>query len=116
MYDRDNVFARILRGELPCDKVSENRFAIAINDASPRARVHVLVVPRGEYADLTDFLGRAGAEEKAGVLDLVREVALGLGLDGNGYRVVANIGKWGGQAVPHLHFHILGGEPLANAL
>ena len=115
MYDNRNIFSLILKGEAPAEFVAEFPFAAAIRDLNPKAKTHILVLPRGEYSDFSDFAERASPEEKAGVLDAILAAARKAGLAENGYRIIANTGKWGGQAVPHLHFHILGGEPLDGA-
>ncbi len=109
-YDRDNIFARILRGEIPCDKVYEDEHALAFRDIHPLAPVHTLVVPKGEYADLDTFTREAPAELVAGFLRAIGEVARLEGLAEEGYRLIINNGPDGGQEVPHLHAHILGGR------
>jgi len=109
-YDPDNIFARILRGELPCDKVYEDEHALAFHDISPQAPVHVLVVPKGEYVSWDDFSAKADAEEIAGFVRAVGKVARELGLVEPGYRMIANIGPDSGQVVPHLHVHLCGGK------
>lgn len=111
-YDRDNIFAKILRGEIPCDKVYEDEWALAFNDIAPQAPVHVLVVPRGEWVSWDDFSARAEPEEIAGFIRAVGHVAREKGLVEPGYRLLANVGGHGGQEVPHLHVHLFGGAPL----
>ena len=108
IYDPNNVFAKILRGELPCSKVYENEHALAFNDISPQAPVHVLVIPKGQYVSMDDFSEHATLEEIVGFTKAVGETARILGLAENGYRTVTNIGHDGLQEVPHLHTHILG--------
>ena len=115
-YDRNNVFARILRGEIPCKKVYEDDHVLAFHDINPQAPVHVLVIPKGEYVSLVDFSANASAEESAALLRAVGAVARQLGLDERGYRVLANCGHDGHQEVPHLHFHIFGGRRLGHML
>ena len=115
-YDPNNIFAKILRGEIPCKKVYEDDFALAFHDIQPRAPVHVLVVPKGPYVSLSDFSAEAPAELVAGFLRAVGTVARQLGLDQSGYRILANTGEDGGQEVPHLHIHIFGGRPLGPML
>jgi len=111
-YDPNNVFARILRGELPCRKVYEDAFALAFHDANPQAPVHVLVIPKGEYVSNMDFSARAPAEMVAGFWRAVGTVARELGLEAEGYRLVANNGHGGGQVVFHFHVHVVsGGRP-----
>jgi histidine triad (HIT) family protein len=107
-YDRNNVFARILRGELPCRKVYEDEHAFAFHDINPRAAVHVLVIPKGEYVSLVDFTREAPSETIVGFWRAVVEVARQLGVEG-GYRIAANHGPSGGQLVFHFHVHIVSG-------
>ncbi|MFM5907634.1 MAG: histidine triad nucleotide-binding protein [Novosphingobium sp.] len=109
-YDSNNVFAKILRGEIPCDKVYEDEWAFAFHDINPQAPVHLLVIPRGAYVSLDDFSEKAPAEEVAGLIRAVGRVARDAGLVDPGYRMLANIGGHGHQEVPHLHVHILGGQ------
>ena len=109
-YDRNNIFARILRGEVPCKKVYEDEFALAFHDINPLAPVHVLVIPKGEYVSSADFCSEAPAELVAGFWRAVAAVARELGLDDQGYRLVANHGPNGGQLVFHFHVHIVSGK------
>ena len=111
-YDENNVFARILRGELPCDKVHESEHALAFRDINPLAPVHVLVIPKGRYVSMDDFTAKASAEEIAGFFQAVGETARALGVDASGYRMLANHGRDANQEVPHFHVHIFGGAPL----
>ena len=113
-YDRNNVFAKILRGEAPCTKVYEDEFAFAFENNRPAAPVHVLVVPKGEYVSAADFAASAPAELIVGFWRAVGRVASKLGLDGSGYRLVANHGADANQEVFHLHVHIIGGKKLAG--
>lgn len=115
-YDENNIFARILRGELPCAKVYEDEHALAFNDIGPQAPVHILVIPKGPYVSWDDFSARASAEEIAGFVKAVGHVARAAGLVEPGYRLLANVGLNGGQEVPHLHVHIFGGRPLGPML
>ena len=115
-YDPDNIFARILRGEIPCDKVFEDEHALAFNDIAPQAPVHVLVVPKGAYVSWDDFSATAPADAIAGFVRAVGTVARDLGLVQPGYRMMANIGTYGGQEVPHLHVHLFGGMPLGRMI
>jgi diadenosine tetraphosphate (Ap4A) HIT family hydrolase len=115
-YDPANVFARILRGELPCRKVYEDQYALAFHDIAPWAPVHILVIPKGAYVSADDFTARASAEEIAGFMRAVGAVARAAGLGDAGYRLIANTGAGGGQEVPHFHVHILGGRPLGPML
>ena len=116
IYDPNNVFAKILRGELPCSKVYENEHALAFNDISPQAPVHVLVIPKGQYVSMDDFSEHATLEEIVCFTKAVGETARILGLAENGYRTVTNIGHDGLQEVPHLHTHIFGGTRLGSML
>jgi histidine triad (HIT) family protein len=111
-YDDSNVFARILRGELPCTRVLETEWALAFHDLHPRAPVHVLVIPRGRYVSLSDFAARASEAEIAGFWRAVGEVARGLDLEAGGYRALTNMGQNAGQEVPHFHVHVFGGGAL----
>jgi diadenosine tetraphosphate (Ap4A) HIT family hydrolase len=112
-YDRNNVFARILRGELPCKKVYEDEFALAFHDIHPQAPVHVLVIPKGEYVSSADFCASAPAELLIGFWRAVAIVARDLGLEDQGYRLVANHGPNGGQLVFHFHVHLFSGRPMS---
>jgi diadenosine tetraphosphate (Ap4A) HIT family hydrolase len=115
-YDDGNVFARILRGELPCKKIYEDEHALAFHDISPRTPVHALVIPKGAYVSMDDFSARASAEEIAGFFRAVGHVARELGLAQPGYRFLANTGEHGLQEVPHFHVHIFGGAPLGSMI
>ncbi len=115
-YDRNNVFARILRGEIPCRKVYEDEFALAFHDIRPQAPVHVLVIPKGEYVSFDDFAAQAPAAEQAGFVAAVGKVARQLGLAADGYRILANHGVNAGQEVPHFHVHVFGGRRLGRML
>lgn len=113
-YDSNNIFAKILRGEIPCKKVYEDDHVLAFHDIAPQAPSHILVLPKGAYRDMTDFSAKAGADEIAALFRAVGKVAKGQGLDETGYRVISNCGANGGQEVPHLHLHILGGRRLGR--
>ncbi|WBV43016.1 histidine triad nucleotide-binding protein [Pseudoroseomonas cervicalis] len=115
-YDEGNIFARILRGEIPARKVLEDEHALAFHDIAPQAPVHVLVIPKGRYVSVADFSASAGAEEVAGFWRAVGLVARQLGLESQGYRVLTNMGEDAGQEVPHFHVHILGGRRLGPML
>ena len=115
-YDDANVFARILRGEIPCRKVYEDEWALAFHDIAPQAPTHVLVIPKGKWCGWADFSEKASAEEIAGFVRAVGKVANELGLEAPGYRLLVNLGKDSGQEVPHLHVHIFGGRPLGRML
>jgi diadenosine tetraphosphate (Ap4A) HIT family hydrolase len=115
-YDPNNVFARILRGEIPCKKVYEDAHTLAFHDINPQAKVHVLVIPKGAYVSMADFSARASETEIAGLVRAVGKVATDLGLDGSGYRILANHGPNSHQEVPHLHVHIFGGQKLGRMI
>ncbi len=115
-YDDNNVFARILRGELPCRKVYEDDYALAFHDINPLAPVHVLVIPKGRYVDMSDFTENASDAEIAGFFRAVGRTAERLGLKEGGYRVLSNCGRDANQEVPHLHVHIFGGANLGPML
>lgn len=115
-YDDSNIFAKILRGEIPSTRVYEDEWAIAFEDIHPQAQVHTLVIPRGRYVSWDDFSARASDAEIAGFVRAVGAVARAKGLVESGYRLLANTGRHGGQEVPHLHVHIFGGEPLGRMI
>lgn len=115
-YDDDNIFARILRGEIPCRKVYEDDFALAFFDIAPQAPHHILVIPKGRYVSWDDFSASAPDAEIAGFVRAVGTVARDAGLVEPGYRLLANIGGHGHQEVPHLHVHVFGGRPLGRML
>lgn len=115
-YDDNNIFARILRGEIPARRVYEDDFALAFHDIAPQAPVHVLVIPKGRYVSWDDFAAKAPDAEIAGFVRAVGHVARAEGLVEPGYRLLANIGGHGGQEVPHLHVHLFGGRPLGPML
>ena len=115
-YDVNNIFARILRGEIQAKTVYEDEFAMAFHDIAPQAPAHVLVIPRGAYVSWADFSEHASDAEIAGFVRAVGTVARQLGLDEPGYRLLANAGPHSHQEVPHLHVHIFGGRPLGPLL
>ncbi|HEV2043783.1 MAG TPA: histidine triad nucleotide-binding protein [Sphingomicrobium sp.] len=115
-YDDQNIFAKILRGEIPCNKVYEDEHVLAFHDIAPLAPVHVLVIPKGPYVSLDDFSKDASDAELAALVRAAGEVARIVGADTQGYRILANTGKRSGQEVPHLHFHLFGGQPLGPML
>jgi histidine triad (HIT) family protein len=115
-YDGSNIFARILRGEIPAKTVYEDDHALAFHDINPQAPVHILVIPKGAYVSWDDFSANGSAEEIAGFVKAVGHVAREQGLVGKGYRLLANVGMASGQEVPHLHIHIFGGRPLGPML
>ena len=113
-YDDANIFARILRGEIPCQKVAESEHALAFRDINPQAPVHVLVVPKGRWVSAADFHAGASDTEIAGFWRLVGQVAKAEGLEPRGYRLLTNMGEEGGQEVPHFHVHVFGGRRLGR--
>jgi len=116
-YDDQNIFAKILRGEIPCNKIYENEFVLSFHDINSQKKIHALVIPKGKYIDLDDFSLNASPEEMVGLLKGINIVAKKLGIStdiGKGYRALANIGDDGGQEVPHLHFHLFGGEKVGK--
>ena len=115
-YDSNNIFARILRSELPCTRVYEDAFALAFRDIAPQAPVHVLVIPKTPHVSFADFAVSATPETVAGFFAAVARVARDLGLEDPGYRILANMGHDAHQEVPHFHVHIFGGRPLGAML
>ena len=115
-YDSSNIFARILRGEIPNRTVLETEHSLAFHDIAPLAPIHVLVIPKGAYVSWDDFSKQASDAEIADFVRVTGEVARTVGADAQGYRLLANTGKRSGQEVPHLHVHIFGGQPLGPML
>ncbi|QNA85084.1 histidine triad nucleotide-binding protein [Sphingomonas sp. So64.6b] len=115
-YDDQNIFAKILRGEIPSKRVYEDEHAIAFLDINPQAPTHILVIPRGAYVSWDDFSARGSDSEIAGFVRAVGEVARSAGLVAPGYRLLANTGTESGQEVPHLHVHVFAGKPLGPML
>ena len=115
-YDDTNIFAKILRGEIPNKTVLETEHSLAFHDINPLAPIHVLVIPKRPYVCWDDFAARASEAEIADFVRTVGAVALQTGADAQGYRLLSNIGKRGGQEVPHLHVHVFGGQPLGPML
>ena len=113
-YDDQNVFAKILRGEIPCTKIDEDEFCLCFVDLNPQAPVHVLVIPKGAYVDWNDFAATASSEEVTAFTRAIRRAAEKTGIIESGYRVISNIGQHGHQEVPHLHAHVLGGGPIGQ--
>ena len=116
-YDDNNIFAKILRGEIPCKKIYEDDFVLSFHDINPKKKIHALIIPKGKYVDLDDFSSKASSDEIVGLLKGINTVAkkLGISVDtGKGYRALANISEHGGQEVPHLHFHLFGGEKVGK--
>lgn len=115
-YDDANVFAKILRGEIPCNKVYEDEYALAFHDINPQAPVHVLVIPKGRYVSMDDFSANGSDAELAGFVRAVGQVARQLGVDDNGYRALTNVGRDAHQEVAHLHIHIFAGRDLGRMI
>ena len=117
-YDKNNIFAKILRGEIPCKKIYENEHVLSFYDINPQKKIHALVIPKGEYINLDDFSSKASEKEIAALVKAITIVAEKIGVSdvvkGGGYRSLVNTGKNGGQEVPHLHFHIFGGEKVGK--
>ena len=115
-YDPNNIFARILRGEIPCKKVYEDEHVLAFHDINPQTPVHVLVIPKGAYVSFDDFAAKASDAEIAAWVRATGRIARDLGVAGSGYRVLSNVGRDGHQEVPHLHLHLFGGKPLGRMI
>jgi histidine triad (HIT) family protein len=115
-YDSNNVFARILRGEIPCKKVLETEHALAFHDIEPQTPTHVLVIPKGAYIDLDDFTAKASEAEIAGLIRAVGDVARMTGVAEPGYRILSNCGEAAHQEVPHLHIHLFAGRDLGRMI
>jgi histidine triad (HIT) family protein len=115
-YDDNNIFARIVRGEIPSNKVYEDEAVLAFHDINPLAPTHILVIPKGPYVSWDDFSDKASEGEIAALVRSVGKIAREAGLVKDGYRVLANVGPNSGQEVPHLHLHIFGGRPLGPML
>ena len=116
-YDDQNVFAKILRGEIPCNKIYEDDFVFSFHDINPQKKIHALVISKGKYVDLDDFSLNASSKEMVGLLKGINIVAKKLGIStevGKGYRALVNINEDGGQEVPHLHIHLFGGEKVGK--
>jgi len=116
MYDKNNIFAKILRGEIPCKKVYENKYVLAFHDINPQAKVHVLIIPKGSYVNLNDFSEKASSEEMEGLIKGITTTAKILNISDSGFRYLGNNGVNAGQEVPHLHFHIFGGEKFGKII
>ena len=115
-YDRTNVFARILRGEIPCKKVYEDAHVLAFHDIGPQAPTHILVIPKGEYVSLDDFAENAAVEEIAALIHALGRIAREHGVSDSGYRILSNTGPAAHQEVPHFHVHLFGGRDLGGML
>ena len=116
-YNDNNIFAKILRKEIPCKKIYENDYVLSFHDINPQKKIHALVIPKGKYIDLDDFNDKASDKE---IVELIKGISivakkLGISLDvGKGYRTLSNLSEHGGQEVPHLHFHLFGGEKVGK--
>ena len=116
-YDDNNIFAKILREEIPCNKIYEDEFVLSFHDINPQKKIHALIIPKGRYVDLDDFSQNASVNEMVGLIKGINIVAKKLRIsvdNGKGYRTLANISDHGGQEVPHLHFHLFGGEKVGK--
>ena len=116
-YDENNIFAKILRKEIPCNKIYEDDYVLSFHDINPQKKIHALVIPKGKYNDLDDFSLKASSDEMVGLIKGINKVAKILGIStevGQGYRALSNISDDGGQEVPHLHFHLFGGEKIGK--
>ena len=116
-YDENNIFAKILRGEIPCEKIYEDDYLLSFHDISPQKKIHAIVIPKGKYIDLDDFNSKASDKEIVGLLKGISIVAKKLGISadtGKGYRTLSNLSEDGGQEVLHLHFHLFGGERIGK--
>ena len=116
-YDKNNIFAKILRKEIPCKKIFENDYVLSFHDINPQKKIHALVIPKGDYINLDDFNNRASNQEIVALSKAITEVSkiLGISTDtGKGYRALTNLDDHGGQEIPHLHFHLFGGEKLGK--
>jgi len=117
IYDDNNIFAKILRGEIPCKKIYEDEYVLSFHDINPQKKIHALVIPKGKYINLDDFNKNASEKEIIGLMKGLSIVAKKLGISSevaHGYRTLSNISEHGGQEVPHLHFHIFGGESVGK--
>ncbi|MEK9752343.1 MAG: histidine triad nucleotide-binding protein [Rhodospirillaceae bacterium] len=115
-YDDQNVFAKIIRGEIPCKKVHEDEWSLAFHDIAPQAPTHILVIPKGAYVSMDDFSAKASAAELAGFMRAVGKVARDAGAVDGGYRILANHGRDAHQEVPHFHVHIFAGRDLGGMI
>ena len=116
-YDNNNIFAKILRGEIPCNKIYEDEFILSFYDINPQKKIHALVIPKGKYVNLDDFSLNASSDEMIGLIRGINIVANKLKISadlGKGYRTLSNVSEHGGQEVPHLHFHLFGGEKVGK--
>jgi histidine triad (HIT) family protein len=116
MYDQNNIFAKILRGEMPCEKVYEDKYVLAFKDINPQTKIHVIIIPKGHYVDMEDFSKNAKSEEIEALIRGINKVSAIIGVNKTGYRYLGNNGYDAGQEVPHLHFHIFGGEKIGKMI
>ena len=116
LYDEDNIFAKILRSEIPCNKILENEFALAFYDINPQAPIHILVIPKNPYINFYDFTKKAIVREQECFWKLVNDVIEHFKVETEGFRIITNSGKNGNQDVPHFHIHLLGGENLGRII
>ena len=116
-YDDSNIFAKILKGEIPCNKIYEDKFVLSFYDINPQKKIHALIIPKGKYINLDHFIENASQDEVVGLLKGINIVVKKLKIssdNGKGYRALSNVGDDGGQEVPHLHFHLFGGEKVGK--
>ena len=109
IYDQENIFAKILKGEIPCDKIYEDEYLLSFNDINPQAKMHILIIPKIPFCSFADFLKKANQEFISSFFKSFDDISSKLNLV-DGYRLITNVGKFGGQEVPHLHFHLLSGK------
>ena len=114
IYDKNNVFAKIIRGEIPAQKLYEDDYVLAIKDVAPIAPIHILVIPKGEYISFHDFIEKATDKEITHFYKIVQKLCVDLNIDQDGYRILSNVGKHAMQTVPHMHLHILAGKSLGT--
>ena len=112
LYAPNNIFAKIIRGEIPCKKLDECLYTLTFFDINPQAPIHVLIIPKGSYVDMNDFSSGASIEEQAAFIAAIGRAAKLTGAFEGGYRIISNVGRFGHQEVPHLHAHLLGGESI----
>lgn len=113
-YDPNNIFAKIIRGEIPCDRIYDDEHVLAFRDIRPQAKVHILVVPKGSYVSAQDFYGKASSAEVTAFARAIARITEDQEIAQSGYRLIANTGAHGHQEVPHFHVHILGGQPIGK--
>ena len=113
-YDKENIFSKILKGQIPCEKIYEDKEVLCFNDISPVSKIHVLIIPKNEYVSFDDFVSSASDKEVINFFKIIKKIAKKLNINESGYRLIANHGKAANQEVPHFHFHLLGGEDLGG--